>query len=351
MMKAMMLSAAALVMLSVPGHADSFTLRIGAGHPNTLTYVERFESHFIPEVTRQAKELGHDVRFIKAFAGTVAKLDGISEAVQNGVLDIGLASPLFEQSRLAVLNLLNYVGFGSTDHMLVYEAGTRLLNEYPVMRDSIRTSLNTEVLAFGAGGENYGIGSRERIDGVDDIAGRKIGASFSTATWIESIGGAPVGVTANDMYQALQTNLVEGGLVYPTMMVNFRYYEIVDHYLLTKTGITVGTSVALMNLDTRKKLPPDLLELIDRLAEETMRKVAEASAEREAAALVALEDKVTILELGDEDKRRWAEAMKDLPARLAKELDDKGMPGSEMLAAYIRIIQEEGHEFPVVPTH
>src|SRR4051794_7821497 len=76
--------------------ADEYTIRIGAGHPSTgFAYVQAAESHFIPEVVKEAKKKGHDIRFIRAWAGSVAKVDGIIDAVQKGVLDIGLSNPTF----------------------------------------------------------------------------------------------------------------------------------------------------------------------------------------------------------------------------------------------------------------
>lgn len=88
---------------SAPDLAGDLTFRIGAGHPKSLTYVGVADDCFVPEVVKRAKEAGHNVRFIKAYPGTVAKLDGIVEAVQNGTLDMGLAAVSFDTERAALL--------------------------------------------------------------------------------------------------------------------------------------------------------------------------------------------------------------------------------------------------------
>jgi ABC-type sugar transport system substrate-binding protein len=99
-----------------PAFADNLTLRIGAGHPTTgFAYVQAVDNYFIPEVTKRAKAQGYNVTFIKAWAGSVAKVDGIIDAVQRGVLDIGLCLPTFEPGKADIFNFSFYAPFGPSD--------------------------------------------------------------------------------------------------------------------------------------------------------------------------------------------------------------------------------------------
>ena len=51
--------------------------------------------------------------------------------------------------------------------------------------------------------------------------------------------------------------------------------------------------------------------------------------------------------LSDAEKRRWAELVKDLPGRAAKELDAKGQPATQVLKTYVRFLEEAGYKFPI----
>ena len=94
----------ALTAAACSAYADTFTLRMGGGHPPGLTYVGVYDTYFASEVTKRVKaKTGHDIRFIKAWGGSVAKVDGVIEAVQKATLDIGLAPIGFEQSRAGLL--------------------------------------------------------------------------------------------------------------------------------------------------------------------------------------------------------------------------------------------------------
>ena len=78
-------------------NAESFTLRVGAGHPAVLSYVSEFSDYFIPTVKeRVEKETDHTVSFMEAYGGSVAKLPEVYDAVESGLLDIGLISTPFE---------------------------------------------------------------------------------------------------------------------------------------------------------------------------------------------------------------------------------------------------------------
>jgi len=324
--------------------AQEHTIRIGGGHPTAVTYVNQFDSYFVPEVTRRAEAKNIKVRFIKAWAGTVAKLDNTSEAVQKGSLDIGLAVPTFEGSRLGLVNFSNHVPFGSSDFSVVSKIGMRMVKEVPSLKEAVRKGVNAELLALVVG-ENYGMNLVKPVTKLDDLKGRKIGASYTTASWASAAGAVPVGLGIGDFYQALQTNLVEGGVIYESFVPGFKLEEVSKYWWDTGFGITLGVA-PIMNLDTRKRLPPELVQIIDEVAELTAYKVAEASAKREADTRKLLQGKMTYIKISPDDRKRWAELLKDMPNKAAKEQDAKGLPGSLVLGTYLKYIRESGYSFP-----
>lgn len=82
---------AALLATAVPAAADSFTLRIGSGHPKgPAPYVTTMSDFFAVEVSRRiAEETDHTVEFIEAYGGAIAGVADTLESVQQGILDIG----------------------------------------------------------------------------------------------------------------------------------------------------------------------------------------------------------------------------------------------------------------------
>ena len=54
-----------------------------------------------------------------------------------------------------------------------------------------------------------------------------------------------------------------------------------------------------------------------------------------------------IRDLPAEVRTEWAQSLLDFPDRMAKDADSRGMPGSEVIAAYIEAVTRSGYDWPV----
>ena len=336
-------SAAAISYASVRAQQE-IVLRIGAGHPTpALAYVLEADTFFVPEVVRRAKEKGFNVRFIKAWAGTVAKVDGIVETVQKGALDIGLSAMAFEQSRTALLNYGQYFPFTTTDVVMQARVAMRMLKEVPALQDSMNP-YGVNVMSMSAS-ENYGIMLKKEVANVDGLRSLKLACAGANAPWAQAVGAVPVQMGIGENYQAIQSGLIDGNIFFASGFAAFKLHEVAKFYLKADFGSLVSNAM-FMNAKRRDMLPRDLVAILDAVAAEYAVKVAETSFKREAAAISANQDKVKFIELAPADKRRWAESMRELPSRAAKELDGKGLKGTETFRTYLRMMKEAGHQFP-----
>ena len=337
---------AAIASAACAAHADSFTLRMGGGHTTGLTYVGVYDTYFATEVTKRVKErTGHDIRFIKAWGGSVAKVDGVIEAVQKGTLDIGLSPIGFEQSRAGLLNYSAYMPFTSPDPVLQQKVSNRMMKEVPALQASMKP-YNSHVLGAMTS-EAYGVTSKFDWNSIAELKGKRIALAGTNAPLFIAVGAVPVTLGIGEHYQAMQNSLADGSLFYASGLEAFKLQEVAKFFNKTGQG-SLSTLVAFMNLDTRNKLPKDVVAIIDQVAEESSMRVAELSKQRdidvEARAKAA---GVKVNTLPDAEKKRWAELLKDLPGKAAKELDGKGMPATDVLKTYVRFLKEAGYTFPV----
>lgn len=326
--------------------AASFTLRMGGGHPTGLTYVGTYDTYFATEVAKRVKaKTGHDIRFIKAWGGSVAKVDGVIEAVQKGTLDIGLSPIGFEQSRAGLLNYSAYVPFTSPDPVLQQKVSNRMLKEVPALQASMKP-YNSHVLGAMTS-EAYGLTTKFDWNSVAELKGKRIALAGTNAPLFIPLEAVPVTLGIGEHYQAIQNGLADGSLFYISGLEAFKLQEVAK--VFNKTGFgSLSTLVAFMNLDTRAKLPPEVVTIIDQVAEESSMRVAEISKQRdidvEARAKAA---GVKVNTLPEAERKRWAELLKDLPGKAAKELDAKGQPATEVIKTYIRFLNEAGYKFPI----
>lgn len=326
--------------------AASFTLRMGGGHPTGLTYVGVYDTYFATEVGKRVKEkTGHDIRFIKAWGGSVAKVDGVIEAVQKGTLDIGLSPIGFEQSRAGLLNYSAYVPFTSPDPVLQQKVSNRMIKEVPALQASMKP-YNSHVLGAMTS-EAYGVTTKFDWNSVAELKGKRIALAGTNAPLFIPLGAVPVTLGIGEHYQAIQNGLADGSLFYISGLEAFKLQEVAK--VFNKTGFgSLSTLVAFMNLDTRARLPKEVVAIIDEVAEESAMRVAEISKQRDVDVETrAKAAGVKVNTLPDAEKKRWAELLKDLPGKAAKELDGKGQPATDVLKTYIRFMNEAGYKFPI----
>lgn len=339
------LLATALAFAAGAAHADNFTLRMGGGHTTGTTYIKVFDTFFAEEVAKRVKaRTGHNVRFIKAWGGSVAKVDGGIEAVQKGSLDIALSPIGFEQARAGLLNYSAYLPFTSDDPVLQQKVASRMLKEVPALQASMKP-YNAHVLAQMVT-EAYSVATTFEIGKVEDLKGKRIAMTGTNAPLFMPTGAVPVTLGIGEHYQAIQNGLAEGSLFWVSGMEAFKLREVAKVW--TKTGFgSYSTLAAFMNLDTRARLPKDVVAIIDQVAEEATVLVATQSKQRDAEteARIAGEG-VKVNTLSQAERGRWAQMVKDLPSRAARELDAKGQPATQVLKTYVRFLGEAGYKMP-----
>ncbi len=338
-------AAAALALAAGTASADNFTLRMGGGHTTGTTYVKVFDSFFADEVAKRVKaQTGHNIRFIKAWGGSVAKVDGGIEAVQKGSLDIVLSPIGFEQARAGLLNYSAYLPFTSDDPVLQQKVASRMLKEVPALQASMKP-YNAHILAQMVT-EAYSVATTFEIQRVEDLKGKRIAMTGTNAPLFIPTGAVPVTLGIGDHYQAIQNGLAEGSLFWVSGMEAFKLREVAKVW--TKTGFgSYSTLAAFMNMDTRAKLPREVVAIIDQVADEATVRIAQESRQRDAdtEARIATQG-VKVNTLSTQERAKWAQLVKDLPAKAAKELDAKGQPATQVMKTYIKFLEEAGYKLP-----
>ena len=86
----------------------------------------------------------------------------------------------------------------------------------------------------------------------------------------KAFGSNPQELAAIDIYQALQTGVIDGQDNPPSNIWDFKMHEVSKY--LTVTNYATGPDPFMVNLDWYNKLPPGLQKIFNRVAKETMAK-------------------------------------------------------------------------------
>lgn len=342
------LGAIAIAGLAAPVAADTFTLRIGSGHPNgPAVYVTDTANYFVPEVVRRvAEETDHEIEFVEGYGGAMAGVAETLEAVQNGILDIGAYCICFEPAKLFLHNFPYYAPFGPQDSTQAMVAVRSVYNDVPWLTDQFVDEYDQELLGL-HGWDNYHVGTTEPWETIEDLQGVKIGGAGPNLPWLEFAGAIPVQSTLPEGYLSLQTGVYSGWLMFPSAYLGFKFHEPSPNYTLVGFG-AMPVNALTVNTRTMASLPEDVQQIL--------REVGQAYEDQSGASLNAAQQRgldglaaagTNVQTLADAVRADWAASLTGFPQLQATEADGRGMPGSEVMKAYIAAVPAAGHEFPV----
>ena len=330
----------------IPG--ESITLTVGAGHPagGAITYANRLESWFVPELKRRvAEETNHDLEIIEGYGGSIATLGEVLGATQSGLLDIGAIIYPFEPSNLALHNLEMKIPFSSTDPEIAIKAMRAVYDEIPYMGQMLEDEFNQRVLGLWTVG-SYNLVTTFPWDNFDDLAGRTLTAAGPNLPWITAAGVNPVQGSLGEWYTGLETGVIDGAVMFAEATAGFKLYEVAPYY--TEIGFGASPQGAItVNLDAYNALPSDVQEILVELGVEFEAQIAGWVKEESGAAYGVMRDAgATITSLTDAQRSDWANRLSELPNAGAQEANALGLPGSEAYRVYIRAQEDLGYVFP-----
>ena len=266
------------------------------------------------------------------------------DAVQNGLLDVAVVNCTSYPDRLPLINIQFPVYFAPTDPDILLPLYKTMFQSKVFINDIERH--NTKFL-FAAPVPGKDVISTKPLNTLGDFKGKKIGAiGIYHPKALKAIGAVPVSVSAQEAYQSLQTGIIDGFFLPSSAIVSYRLFESAKYVTTLGLGSElVGTTV--INRDVWNKLPEDIKKIMEAAAEEAyVYNIKVIKEKTEEAAGVMKKAGVTISDLSQSEKIKWANALEDFPNQWVKEVNGKGLPGSEIMGLFLDTSRKLGHKFP-----
>ena len=348
-MKIIKMSLLVLVMLSVmltvpmaPAQAKTYKLTAAAGHPPIFLWVTLTRDFFIPEVDRRLAEAGgkDNIVWNEAYGGTVAKLGGVLEAVEEGIVDVGFVGTIFEAPKMPLHNVSYMTPFGSGDIFKVVDTMSELQKKIPAVAEEW-TKYN-QVYLGGVGLDTYGILTNFPVNTVDDIDGHKIAAPGPSANWIKGTGAVAVAANLNTYYNGIQTGVFEGTLTFMTAGAAIKVHEVAPYICMVDFGAQFAGGLSI-NKDVFDSFPEYMQKIFLEVGAQYADKLAQAQTDRAAGAMKTMADAgAKVIYLSDAERKRWAEKLPNVPMDWAQSMEEKGLPGKAVLQGYLDGLRQRG---------
>lgn len=174
--------------------------------------------------------------------------------------------------------------------------------------------------------------TRKQVKTLEDLKGLKIrspGAIMSKA--LKRMGAVPVHMPITEAYTALERKTVDGVAVPWETMRPFRLYEQCKFH--TVADLYTMTFFVVMNKKKYEALPSDIKKVLDEKSGEVMSVWAGRSYDQENIPGRQLVEKKggKIFQLPFGEKERWRKAVLPLRDEWVKDMEEKGLPGEEVL--------------------
>lgn len=320
---------------------QKITLRVGSGHAVSNPWVTVLDEFFVPEVSKRvAERTNYEIEWIKAYGASVIKLNDELEGIEAGLVDIGTTIIVFEPAKLMLHTMVYRMPFSCSDPLVVAKVMKQLYTEYPEHVSEFE-KYNQKLLGMGVS-DPYSLYTNREVRSLADVRGMKIGAAGANLNWINNSGAVPVNTSLNEVYQSLQTNVIQGTIQPTDSCYNLKVPEVAPYLLEANFNVVPFNSITI-NMDKWNTLPKEVQDILVEVGQEYEVKEPEYIVEVYARDVEKMKaEGVKVYTLPREEQERWAAAIPDCVSVMVKELNERGYKGTEIVNRYYELLEQNG---------
>jgi TRAP-type transport system periplasmic protein len=341
--------AGAIAFSATANAQETINLTVASSHPTVVPWVGMIKTHFMAETDRILAESGnYEIEWQEAFGGQLYGANATLSSVQDGITDIGWVFSYLEAARMPLSQVTAYTPFSTSNPVLQLDTMRELYETFPAFRDEWE---QYDIVLLGmTGSDNYDVYTKEPIFSLDDLQGLKLSAPGALGNWLRGIGANAVDGALTTFYTDIQTGVSDGVITLALGALAAKLHEVAPYISRVQIGTVYSGGVAI-NADVWETLPAEVQDamleagdfyskahgqdLVDR-QEMALHKMIELGADQDPP--------VTVSEIPASERQKWVDNLPDLAGEWAAQTDERGIPGSEFLSAYMNGLRERGEE-------
>ena len=332
----------ALAALTPAGAQQQIRLTIVSGNAPAFTPIGAAIEAFIPKVDELLAKSGkYKINWVQGWSGSIVKPRGELEGVETGLGDVGIVPGPFYPDKMSLFQVGYHTPFTTKDLDVATAGMNGLLAKVPEMTQQMQKFKQIPLRISGVG-DNYVLFTKREITKFSDLKGMKIAAVGANQPWVQAAGATPVATELATQYNALQTGVFEGIVMWQQAFTAFRMCELAKYRLNVDFG-SVSPMTLTVNTDVWNKFPDEVKTAFRQAAvhwsTESDRRIktnSEAGRQR-----CEKEHGLKTTELSAADRRAWAMAMPNVAQAWAKRADAAKLPGTKILTTWMDYMREK----------
>ncbi len=314
---------------------EVLNLTIATGHPEVFLWVKHVKATFIPTVDAELAKTGkYKINWTEGYGGTIVKLGSEVEAFQQGIIDVGQMSGVFNPATMGLLNLTYAMPFGPADARGVTTAVEKALTETEGALDKLQEATGVVYIGGGIAIDDYNIASTKPLAKIADMNGVKLGGAGPNLAWLAGTGAVGVQGSYVTFYNDIKTGVYDGNIGWMTANVPAKLYEVAPNWNMTHFGAMYigGMGVSRQQWDTFD----DEVKAAFGTAAAAYTKAYfdEQEARYEAAKKTLVDNGGTIVEFDAAERSAWIKGLPNPSAAWMKASEARGEPARKVLEAY-----------------
>lgn len=324
-----------------PALAEEISVTIAAGHPPVFRWVKHASNTFIPAVNQALQDSEHTITWSEQYGGSLAKVGGVLEALEEGLAEVGLVSSLFEPAKLSIQNVTYFTPFVSRDSTAVSELLDQLHRDKPAFAKSWQEN-NLVYLGGAIGIDDYLLMTQFPVSTIDDLNGRKIGAPGPAVNWLKGTGAVGVSGNLTTYYNELKTGVYDGVIVFASAAVPGKLYEVAPH--ITRVGLGAQYAGGIAANKDWFDAQPEAVQQALRAGGEAQRVAYHQDLDASVSKFLDIMrgEGATVVEVDEAFRQQWAQGMSNVAKDWAAKLDQARQPASEVLKIYMDAMRAAG---------
>ena len=323
-------------------HAQTLEITVVAAPPPAVTFVGTFKKNVVPSIDRRlaASGKGFKIAWTHAYSGTIAKFNEIFEAVEEGIGGAGLILKNFEPSNLPLEAYAVHMPFADTTRQQLVAVDAALRMKIPEINQAY--ARHNQVFIASGVNDSMHLFTKFPVTRVEDLRNRKLGSSGTFAQWLRGTGAVTVNSSMNQSYTNIKNGVYEGYPIGVILSFVYKTYAAAPYFTQVDFGPTVTSGIT-FNADIWKKIPAHARKIIREESANWANYQNTVDLVKRSRFLGMMKKKgVKVSMLPREERRKWAASMPNIAQEWADRLDRRGLPGSDLMTAYMDELRDRG---------
>lgn len=247
----------------------------------------------------------------------------------DGIADITFGLQGFTSKLFPRTGIIELPGVSKTAEI----AANRLWDAFPKLAPEYK---RVKVLAMWTNESQVLMTRKKPVRSIADMKGLKFRVPSKTqSNAIKALGGVPVFMPINRVYNALNTGVIDGVMTGPSTIGSFKFHEVAKYFTV---GLPIGRSpfFLVMNRGVWNNLSAEHKALVEKTTGRALSVKASKfymKAGKKGLAIVANSKKHEIIRLSDAEMAKAVSLLQASRAKQVADLENKGIPAREILKA------------------